>query len=387
MGTSRGNRIRQRAFAVLLGLAVAFLAAEGGLRILLFCDLPPLERLARSLRQPAFYAEMRFEDAFWKLQHMWFPPNPERAFGPLHPTLGWVGKRIHSVTLTMADEQTIGDRRPVLLYGDSFAECVTPRIQAWQGLLDASPEGKTHALINFGASGYGTDQSLTMLESTIGRYAARNPLVIFSIYLDEDPDRALLSFRGHPKPRCDLVGGKLVVHGLEVPDAATWWEENPVGVASYAWRLFRGPRGPLPEAWQRRLDPTATNTDMMIAINRALLARLHEQLTALNIEHVVLGFHGCMMLENPLDHIWREEFVSDACRELGMHYLSARPFLLNALGGQADSVNALVFGTDGEADGHYNACGNRVVFEAMRQAIAGRYEVEDVSGVQAAVGR
>jgi hypothetical protein len=386
MSAPRKSRFRRRALALLLGLFVSLLAAEGGLRILLFWDTPALEKAARKLRQAGYYADMRREDLYWKLQRIWTPREQRNPFGRFSEKTGWTGPLIDSKTLTMADEARVGERRPVLLYGDSFAECVTPPEQAWQGLLERSPEGRTHALLNFGVSGYGIDQALTMLESTVGRFAERKPLVIFAIFLDEDPDRALLGFRGMPKPRYELVDGELVFRPLEERDPQAWWENHPPGVPSYLWRLLRGPQGPLPWEWQQKLNPVADDAQV-IALTRAILTRMHTRLEAQGIEHFVLGFHGRMMLENPIDHAWRERFVRNVCSDLGLHFLSSRPFLMSAVSWKKELLGKSLFVTEGPLEGHYNARGNVVVLEAIRQALQGRYEREDISGIPAALRR
>jgi len=386
MKQKRTSRFGRRALALLFGCVIAGLAAEGGLRVLLFSDRPFFERVAGRLRQPGYYADMRREGLYWKLQRIWMPREKRRPLPEISPGTGWTGRLIDPVSLTLADEEKIGERRPVLLYGDSFAECATPQDEAWQGLLERSPEGQTHALINFGTSGFGTDQSLTMLESTIGRYAARNPLVIFSIFLDEDPDRALLDFRGMPKPRYELERGELVFQPLQETNGEAWWDDHPPRVVSYLWRLLRGPHGPLPVSWRARLSPVADDAQV-IALNRALLARMHRRLEELHIEHLVLGFHGRMMLDNPEEHMWRETFVRETCSALGVPFLSSRPYLIAAAGEDPKILGPCLYITEGPNEGHFNARGNCVVFEAMRQALHGEYGHEDVSGVDAAMRR
>jgi hypothetical protein len=386
MNTPRPRRFKRRAMALLLGLSVSLLAAEVGLRVLLFWDTPLIARAARKLRQPGYYADMRREDVYWKLQRIWTPREQRNPFGRFSEKTGWTGALIDSQTLTMADEDKVGERRPVLLYGDSFAECVTPPEQAWQGLLERSPEGSTHALLNFGVSGFGVDQALTMLEATVPRFAERKPLVIFAIFLDEDPDRALLGFRGMPKPRYELVDGELVFRPLEETDPQAWWDTHPPGVPSYLWRLVRGPQGPLPWTWQQKLNPVADDAPV-IALTRAILTRMHKELEAQGIEHFVLGFHGRMMLENPIDHAWRERFVRNVCSDLGLRFLSSRPFLMSAVSRRTELLGKSLFVTQGPFEGHYNARGNVVVLEAIRQALQGRYEREDVSGIPEALKR
>jgi hypothetical protein len=125
----------------------------------------------------------------------------------------------------------------------------------------------------------------------------------------------------------------------------------------------------------------------VIELGRALLVRLHRELEAQGIEHFVLGFHSRAMLENPGAHAWREQSVRGACDELGMHYLSARPYLLAAVDEQTERAGLSLFVTGGAIAGHYNARGNAAVFGAFLQALHGRYAPEDTSGVRDALLR
>lgn len=354
------------------------------MRVLLFWDTLASNRLAIMMRRPGYYADMARDDAYWKLKRIWTPPEKRERLERFTKITGWVGALINHKTLAMADEVRVGDRRPVLLYGDSFAESVTAPSDAWQGLLERSPEGRTHALVNFGTSGFGTDQSLMMLEATIDRYATRKPLVIFSLFLDEDPDRTMLNFRGMPKPRFELEHGELVFLPLQEQSAYVWVDKHPPGITSYLWRLCSGAAGPLPLSWQSRLSPVASD-EQVIALNRALLTRMHKRLEAMHIEHIVLGFHGRMMLEDPQRYQWREDFVRKICRDLGVNFLATGPYLLSAVGSNPRLLGPSLFVTEGPGEGHYNARGNRVAFEAFLQAIHGRTLREDTSGVAAAL--
>ncbi len=364
------KRIMRRRALVLLSSALAGCAlAEGGLRLLLFHDVSGFEKLSRSLREPGLYADLHREDLYWKLRRLWLAPAERPvAVEPL-PATGWTSLAIDPRTLVQADEGAIGDRRPVLLYGDSYALCLTDDEFTWQSLLERSPEGRTHALINFGTSAFGIDQTLIMLESTIGRFAGRHPLVVFAIFLEEGPDRALLGCRTLPKPRSELVDGELVIHPLEERDAESWWEHHPPGVASYLWRMLRRGSGSADDA-------------KVIELARAILARLHRELEAQGIEHFVLGFHSRAMMENPREFLWREQAVRQACADLGMHYLCSRPYLLAAVDGQEERAGQSLFAEQGPSEGHYNARGNVAALGAFLQALHGRYASEDTSGVR-----
>ena len=378
------KRVRKRLLALLIGFVVSFLIAEGSLRLLLFCDVPLLHGLSLRLRQAKFYADAYHESEYWKLQYLWTAPEQRLPFPHASRFTGWTGWRIDPETLVTDEEPGIGARRPVLLYGDSFAECVTAPAQAFQGLLETTGAGRTHALVNFGTAGFGTDQALLMLENTIERFAARRPLVIFSIFLDEDPERALLDFRGGAKPTFELRDGRLVRHPLEELDTQRWLDAHPPGSASYLWRLLDTRAHVLPARLRARIAGLPGD-DYVIALNRAFLARAHELLAARGIEHCVLGFHGLEMLEQPDRTRWREDFVRGACSELGMPFLSSRPYLMAAVDGDATRLRESLFVGSGPLAGHYNVRGNRAALEAILQAIGGDYTHADTSGVKQAL--
>jgi hypothetical protein len=380
MAARAQRRWRRRLVALAAGLALALLLGEAGLRLVLFCDLPLCEGLARRLRRADFYASPYDESAYWKLLHLWTRPEDRLPFPHASRFTGWTGWRIDPQTLVTEEEPRIGGRRPVLLYGDSFAECVTAPAQAFQGLLEDTPEGRTHALVNFGTAAFGPDQALLLLEHTAERYAARKPLVIFSIFLDEDPERALLDFRGAPKPFFTLRGGELVLHPLEELDPDRWLDQHPPGIPSYLWRLLHV-RGRL----FRRDRPGPAGYEESTALTRAFLARAHALLESRGIEHCVLGFHGWALLLAPQREGWREDFVRDSCRELGMHYLSSKPYLMAAVDDDPARLRESLFVGEGPLAGHYNARGNRATLEAILQAIRGQYEREDPAQVQAAL--
>jgi hypothetical protein len=384
MAARAPRRWRRRILALALGLGLTLVLGECALRLVLFRDVPLLHGLAQRLRRASLYTDVYHESAFWKLQYLWTAPEDRLPFPHASRFTGWTGWRIDPETLVTDEEPGIGERRPVLLYGDSFAECVTAPAQAFQGLLETTSAGRTHALVNFGTAGFGPDQSLLLLESTIERFAARRPLVIFSIFLDEDPERALLDFRGGAKPSFELRDGRLVLHPLEELDTQRWLDAHPARIASYLGRLLATRLHLLPAGLRARLFGIPGD-DYVIALNRAFLARAHELLAARGIEHCVLGFHGQDMLEGPDRTRWREDFVRQACSELGLPFLSSRPYLLAAVDGDIGRLRESLFVGSGPLAGHYNARGNRAALEAILQAIRGDYTREDPSGVKQAL--
>src|SRR5688572_19149967 len=104
------------------------------------------------LRDPGFYSDYLNEDDYWKLYYLFGkesrpPENP-------HPLLGWTGNR-NATSFIHNDAWKSGERRPVLLYGDSYAQCM-PEADCFEDFLsnDTSFPSKFYFL-NYGVGGFG----------------------------------------------------------------------------------------------------------------------------------------------------------------------------------------------------------------------------------------
>ncbi len=105
--------------AVVLSTFLAVLLAEVLFRALLFSDAP----FMRTLKRPELFAN-EWHSNYFKLRH--FLGRKYRE--PSDKLLGWTNARIKaSRAYANIDDVNIGNRTPVLLYGDSFVECTTCR--------------------------------------------------------------------------------------------------------------------------------------------------------------------------------------------------------------------------------------------------------------------
>jgi hypothetical protein len=171
-------------------------------------------------------------DDYWKLYFMFggkYKP-PETP----HPLLGWVG-RFDRETYTHAEYAGIADKRPVLLYGDSFASCAVD--QCFQGILNSdSGFSQNHFLLNYGVGGYGVDQIFLLYQKSIEQY--ENPFVILSM-LTEDLDGSALAVRTGQKPFYRLINNSLALSGIPIdPSPQSFFSKNPPGITSYLFRMF-----------------------------------------------------------------------------------------------------------------------------------------------------
>ena len=239
MAGPRTKRALRIAFLAGLSLLAAGLLFEGVLRFLLFSDASLALRVGARFRRSELYASERSGRDYWKLEALFArgkPPDPHTP--PFDARFGWLKAEIDPVTLRHADEAALGARRPVLLYGDSYAACMLEEGDCWQQLLEHSELGAGFALLNYGVPGYGLDQAYLLLRATHALYAERAPVVVIGILVDDDLDRCYLHLRDMPRPYFSLAGAELELHPPEGATRFEHVERDPPAITSYAWRLF-----------------------------------------------------------------------------------------------------------------------------------------------------
>jgi hypothetical protein len=357
-----GSEPRKRASRWLwrgaLLLVFAAVVPELCLRALLFHDVPGCGKLAARLRDAPSYFQ-RFEQGYWTSLVRFSQKAREDPIPGYDPLLGWRGRRLAADSYAHWQEELLGDRRPVLLYGDSFAQCTTPERDCWQGLLARSELGSTHGLLNYGLGGYGIDQTYLLLRASLGRFVEREPIVIVSVMLDDDLDRAVLSFRCWPKPRFHLEQGRLVEPEPVEEGVEAYLDHHSEGVVSWLWRLLVY-RGPLPV--ELATDAEAHDAEVR-ALSRALFEAIREELAGR--DWFVLVFQGESVFQ-PRNAPWQDAFLRDLLHELDIPFVhSARE--LQAHREATGTAAADYFGHNG----HYSPLGNEVVFGTLLRGLRG----------------
>jgi len=345
---------------------VGLLLLEGALRLILFVDVPGLRRVTIRLRQPNNYFS-KSDPEWWTTSVRFTPPERLKPIPAYDPLLGWSGSQVTPGTYAHANESLLFDRRPVLLCGDSFAECVTPPQECWQGLLQRSELGRTHLLLNYGVGGYGMDQSILMLRAAVERHRERDPIVILSVLVDDDLDRMLLPFRGWPKPRFEVRNGSLVAPAPVPEGVQRYLDEEAPFVWSWAWRYVRratGGAAPDESAKRREIEE----------LSRLLLASLKLDLDARGVTWFVLLFQGESILDaQARTSVWQYGFLRETLGELGVPFVTVRREIATYAGTPGSRPRAL-FEQEGSGRGHYSALGNSVVFPAILRGIRGELD-------------
>lgn len=251
--------LRKTLLVLLLWVVLPVLCAEGLLRLLLF-RVDAVE----GLRRPGLYASYYWDEEYWKLRLRFEPRGPSWKS---HPLLGWF-TRGNMLSLRHAAADRVADRRPVLLYGDSFAGCFGLD-ECFEDRLNASrPFGERCYLLNYAVSGYGLDQIYLLMDRTVDLY--EDPLVVFSV-TTIDLARSTLALRERPKPWFELDDGELRLAGVPVEtDPRAFVAENPVGITSYLYRLALHNRF-VPRDWREALTGVAEERRREERLARALL--------------------------------------------------------------------------------------------------------------------
>ena len=365
-----GRRALRWSLRALLLVCVALVAAELCLRWMLFGPAAP--GAAARLRNPRLYADPWSDEVFWRLTQRFHGDPGPLADERYHPLLGWRTRNFDALTYEHVDAERLDGRRPVLLYGDSFAHCVTHKNDCFEGLLDRSPLGASHQILNYGVHAYGLDQIYLLMRESIERWAALDPVVVVGIYVDDDLDRALLRYRGWPKPRLVLGPAGLELEAERVPSQAEYSATRSDPVVSYLWRWFLYGNRWMPRAMRDALSGERTRRIEKQRLARAILRACKQELDGRGIEWFVLLFHGRRRLEDVGPSDWREETLLRILREERIDHVSSKPALQrHALAHERDF--AWYFGTEGAARDHYLPAANEVVFRVLADGLKGHF--------------
>lgn len=344
-------------FSVFLTIYVA----EKIFQRLLFSDNPAFDKW----RNPGFYADPDSEDAYWKLYYLFGgqykpPENP-------HPRFGWVG-HFHRKTYVHGDIKGLKNKRPVLLFGDSFAMCVESS-ECFQDILNPdSVFGQNHYLLNYGVGGYGVDQIALLFEEITKHY--EDPFVIFSIMIT-DLDRSLLSFRTGQKPFYKIIDDSLVLSGIPInPRPDDFIKNNPPQIKSYLYRKFLyGNSNFLSEEITSRLKKEAEYRQKKIITNEKILKNVLSLLRNRNIDHCFLIFH---FLRDNNDNFgdgsvdkWRNDFLKNFLEKNEVPYIWSMNLIQKDTTYHPDDIQKYIHTGDGHPTTHFN----KLISKEIKKAV------------------
>ncbi len=366
-----GRRFLRTGLRLALALVLALVLLEAALRFLLFSDIQAVRDFAAPLRDESLYTATEAGRESWKVRALLDGPDA-RAHPFFDARVGWSKEELDRETFRHADEALLAGRRPVLLYGDSYAACTVRRDYCWQGLLERSELGKELCLLNYGVGGYGLDQCALLLENSIDLYAHLDPIVVVGILVDDDLDRSYLPLRGYPKPWFELQGSELVLHAPESAGPREYVALHPPGIWSYAarWLFFgRGVFGP-----ERRLAwcGEANHVEVKRALNSRLIGDIQDELESRGLDYFFILFHARGSARSAGPFSWQEPFLYAELEARAIPFVSSKRFLLEHARAKGWPLENY-FIAKGAGKNHYTVASYALVFEALRAGLEGRF--------------
>lgn len=365
------GRRRRRLVVLLCTLLAGPLVAEGLLRWLLFSPSALAERLGARFRDPGLYVAVLNSDDYTKLQlRFGLGARLQHGVPPYADAeIGWLKADIEPATYRHADEAELADRRPVLLYGSSFAGCAGHQDECFEELLEDSELGRRFRILNYAVSGHGVDQSLLLMQKSLDRHAALRPVVVLAFVLESDMDRATLTFFTRPKPRFRARGDALVLEPPDELDVLAYLERHPPSIRSYFWRYLAGWSFSLET--RRRWEGEQARREELQALARFLLREFGRECSERGLEHFVLIFHTRAALGGaPLQG---EREAHALMGELGLHWVDSRADVVAecALGQLVGVAPELCL--YGETS-HPNDLGIETFFETLARGLRGEFD-------------
>jgi hypothetical protein len=357
---------RGRWIVLVLALLGGPLLAEGGLRFLLFSDAELARSMGEDLRVARLYADFHLEDEFWQLRRRLGSSAdlPEPPY--FHPELGWITGKLDPLTLDHDQHGQVAGRRPVLLYGASFA------LPEFALLVEASDRSDEYALLHYGVGGYGIGQTYLLLRGSLDLYAGEDPVVLLGLKADDDFERCILSARPWPKPRLRIgEEGELVLAEPRVQECAAYFDTHPVGIRSYAWRYLLHGVSLFPEDLRGRLSGLAERRRECRELIAAIVRAIDAEVTSRGLRCAYVLFCGLGTAQGGEVGLERERFIVDLLDREGIPYVLVRPALLAAAEKHGERVEDYYAPPGHPRAGHPSRLGAIRTFPSLWRAMLG----------------
>lgn len=320
---------------------VFLFAAELLFRWMIFSHAP----VFKNLKKPGNYS-FEISDDYWKLLYRfdttWKPPQHP------HPLLGWIGFFDWKTLQHRDANRKKEEQRPVLLYGDSFAQCQNDSIQCFEDILNRdSTFSKNNFLFNYGVGGYGVDQAHLLFTKTVAAF--EKPFVIFSI-MPTDMDRCMLSVRTGQKPYFIETESGLELKGVPIDSIPeNFYNQHPPEITSYLYSRI----------YHSRLHPSSANLILkpkyrpkMLSLNKKLILKTAEELDKRKLDYVFIIFDELYSPEG----IWRVDSLKQFFIDKHLYFINAGQLAdedSNRLGGF--EFERYILQNDGHPTSYYNS--------------------------------
>lgn len=199
-------------------------------------------------------------------------------------------------------------------------------------------------IINFGVHGYGHDQMLIYFREEGIKY---KPDILILGFVGDDMNRNILEFRDYPKPKFEILNGKLKLKNPHITEAKEFIKKEP----------FRSRFVDLLSLiYQSYMQKMGLNYKKAEGVTTAILDEIVDvahQINAIPV-FVYLPVGNEMSVFN--NKLRQEEYLSRYCMDRGVYYLSLKPGFL----AKANSGIAL------KTEGHWGAKENQIAAQVIR---------------------
>ncbi len=319
----------------------------------------------KNLKDPSLYANYFDDVNYWKLYYLFGgefkpPDNP-------HPLLGWIGDFGRGTLMHNKIEGT-QNKRPVLLYGDSYAQCVTG-VECFQDILNRDTAFvKNHFLLNYGVGGYGVDQIQLLFKNTAHHY--KNPFVIFSVMVS-DLDRTIMPFRTGQKPYYKIENDSLILQGVPIDsNPANYIQNNPPNIKSYLWRKFLySDVNFLPSGLDSSLKHIERTKAEKLWVNGVILKSVIDELRNNNIDFMFVVFHYIEPGNNEFsvdnDEDWRDKFLKDFLESNKVQYVWSKELIRKDGAYNKTNIDKYMILENGHPTSYFNG----LIADRMKDAV------------------
>lgn len=371
------GRMLRALVALVLGVALGLLAAEGAVRALLFSDIGVISNLGRDMRKAQKIVGLKTESDYFKLRYLWKEEEKAPTAHKLHSDLGWVSAWIDAENLDHGERKNVIGRKPILMYGDSYVACTTPVKDCWQGLMRRNALRDQMYIVNYGVRGYGLGQTWMLMRESIDLWVEYDPTVVIGIYVDDDLDRVVFHFRSGPKPSFLAEEGELIIQMPKDVEQGEWMDAYPLDSRSYLYSYLSQGTELLPEDWRIETKDSEERIAQKRDASHLILMRLKEDLEASGLDYFFFIFEGPRVAgqKKKRRRDWRHQFLYPTLNELEIPWVSSEIEFLRELRNNKEAKRSDFFIPDRKPGGrHFNALGNQVAMRALLRGIGGEFD-------------
>lgn len=354
-----------------LSLFICFVVAEIGWRFIIFSD----SEIFKNQQQAFLYADPYSEDDYWKLQFNLVTKKDTSPTIIKHRTTLCKQNKIYYTRYILLDNYkhvnftNVNNKRPVLLYGDSFAACYSKNDCFEHILNNDEAFSKKNYLLNYGVGEYGLDQIYLLFKNSVDNY--KKPFVVISL-MTLDLDRSILSVRGGPKPFFSIENNMLKLH--EQPaysNLESFFSNNKPQIISYFYRrglYSKAAKKLMPDKLISYLKKEEYYKTKKIQINKKIITEIVEKLKARKIDYVFLVFHPNFipecgkMNQNVTD--WRSTFIRNLLDENSIPYIWSKDIILQNMKDENLSLSEYY-----DKDGHPNAYQRKLLSQRIKEIV------------------